>query len=51
MMELVVLGEYFPDVAEGYYSIASHEGRLSATQQDLYTKAISVPKIDTHLHD
>lgn len=30
LMEVVVLGEYFPDVAEGYYSMASHEGRLSA---------------------
>lgn len=37
LMEIVVLGEYFPDVAEGFYSLASHEGRLTATQQDLYT--------------
>lgn len=51
MMEMIVLGEYFPDVAEGYYTMASHEGRLSAQQQDIYTKAISVPRIDRHLHD
>lgn len=30
LMEVTCLGEYFPDVAEGYYSMASHEGRLTA---------------------
>jgi len=46
MMELIVLGEYFPEVNEGYYSLASHEGRLTAIQTDTFTKAISQPKID-----
>lgn len=50
-MEVVVLGEYFPDVSEGYYTMASHEGRLSPTQQDQFTQSTSVPKIDLSLHE
>lgn len=29
LMEVIVLGEYFPEANEGYYTMASHEGRLS----------------------